>query len=59
MDEALLAQLTFGSASRTIAGIEFIRMIQKGQVDAFDEPKVNGAKRSVVNLIYLMYNGHY
>ncbi len=29
----------FFSARRTIAGIESVRMIQKGQIDGFDEEK--------------------
>jgi len=35
----MLGFKNFFSARRTIAGIESVRMIQKGQIDGFDEKK--------------------
>jgi hypothetical protein len=37
----MLGFKNFFSPKRTIAGIESIRMIQKGQIDGFDVKKIN------------------
>ena len=42
----MLGFKNFFSAKQTIAGIESVRMIQKGQIDGFDELKVSGAKNN-------------
>ncbi len=47
----MLGFKNFFSAKRTIAGIESVRMIQKGHIGGFDEPKINGAKNNQLTRI--------